>query len=224
MLRAAVVIDYQNVHLTARDVFNPQDADHLSLVHPMLFARAAMQRRNQRQKDGYPLASVERVFVARGLPHSDHDAAQHARCSAQAAQWRSDGAIVELRDLKYDVQRGAGGRALKDIHGKTMPVGRGKEKGVDVLCALKLVRYAIDPDIDLVVLASRDTDLVPALDEVYDMRGQDSAVARVETFTWDAPDAPRRLGSLRPSGGRKIWNTNLDRRIFEASLDPRDYR
>lgn len=37
MLRASVVIDYQNVHLTARDVFDPHGDSHNSLVHPMLF-------------------------------------------------------------------------------------------------------------------------------------------------------------------------------------------
>lgn len=76
----------------------------------------------------------------------------------------------------------------------------------------------------MVLLASRDTDLVPVLDEIYDMRGIDpTAVAAIETLTWDDRPAALRLGSLRPSGNRRIWNTNLDRRIFEASRDRRAY-
>jgi hypothetical protein len=37
-------------------------------------------------------------------------------------------------------------------------------KGVDVLVALALVREAADPNVGLVILASHDTDLAPALD------------------------------------------------------------
>ena len=223
-LRAAVVIDYQNVHLTARDIFEPGQPPQVALIEPSLFARAAVQERNKRQRKGHPLATVVKVFVARGLPHTDHEREQNARCTAQAEQWRSQGAEVYLRDLKYDYERDASGRPIKDINGKTTPKGRGREKGIDVACAVRAVRLAVQPTIDVVLLASRDTDLVPVLDEIYDMRGIDPAtVAAVETLTWDDRTAALRLGSLRPSGNRRIWNTNLDRRIFEASRDRRAY-
>ena len=39
-----------------------------------------------------------------------------------------------------------------------------REKGIDVLCALALVDLARSGRYDVVVLASRDTDLAPALD------------------------------------------------------------
>jgi len=57
-----------------------------------------------------------------------------------ATRWRTDGAIVELRDLKYAYQRGADGKAILDLNGKKVPTGRPKEKGIDVLCALACVR------------------------------------------------------------------------------------
>ena len=75
-------------------------------------------------------------------------------------------------------------------------------------------------------LASRDTDLVAVLDEVYDMRlraGPDSDVARIETLSWDDPIALRRFGRLRPTAPRRTWNTNLDRSVFEAARDRNDY-
>jgi hypothetical protein len=79
---------------------------------------------------------------------------------------------------------GAGGQPIRDINGHKIPIGRPKEKGIDGLCALACVREAARPDVDLVVLASRDTDLVPALDEVYDFRGADpKRYAGIETFT-----------------------------------------
>lgn len=229
MLRTSIVIDYQNVHLTARDVFEPRAERHECLIHPMQFARRAIVERNARQREGHPKAELARVTVFRGLHHVDHDWEQHRRCQDQATQWRSDGAAVELRDLKYRYQYGADGRPILDINGKKIPVGRPEEKGIDVLCALACVREAARPDIDLVILASRDTDLVPALDEVYDFRGQEpQRYARIETVAWFNPrwrqEGTRSYGNLRPTAPRRIWNTNLNRECFDASLDRNDYR
>lgn len=225
MLRTAVVIDYQNVHLTARDVFLPNQPEHEALIHPMQFSEAALHQRNSRQREGYPEAELRRVVAYRGHPHADYDPQQHARCSAQADQWRRDGVDVYLRDLKYKYQHGADGWPIKDINGHKVAVGSGKEKGVDVMCALACVRFSLDPAIDLVVLASRDSDLVPVLDEVHDLHSANPAIAaKIETVSWDDPDAARRFGSLRPTKPRKLWNTNLDRRVLQASLDRNDYR
>lgn len=215
MLRASVVIDYQNVHMTAHDVFDPRGDLHDALIHPVLFARAAIARRNSIQREGMPHAQASRVLVFRGLPHVDHDWEQHRRCQQQATQWRADGAIVQLRDLKYTYQRGADGRP--------------QAKGIDVLCAIACVREASRDDVDLVVLASRDTDLVPALDEVHDMHTADPARnARIETLTWDnlkwQEEHTRRTGSIRPTAPRRIWNTNLDRACYNASRDTHHYQ
>ncbi|WP_347354965.1 hypothetical protein [Intrasporangium sp.] len=37
------------------------------------------------------------------------------------------------------------------------------------------------------------------------------------------PGREKGIGSLRPTPPRRIWNTNLDRACFEASLDRTDY-
>lgn len=229
MLRTSMVIDYQNVHLTARDVFDPHGESHDSLIDPVRFARRALVERNARQREGYPHATLDRVTVYRGLPHVDHDWEQHRRCTDQAIKWRRDGAVVELRDLKYTYQRAADGQPALDVNGKKIPIGRPKEKGVDVLCALACVREAARPDIGLVILASRDTDLVPVLDELYDLRGADpERYARIETVAWFNRDARHgggmSGGSLRPTPPRRIWNTNLTRPCYEAALDRTEYR
>lgn len=229
LLRASVIVDYQNVHLTAHDVFNPRGNRHDSLIHPMQFAKRAVIERNSRLRDGHPHARVVRVTAYRGLHHVDHDWEQNRRCIDQASQWEADGVDVELRDLKYRFEYGADGQPIIDINGKKVPRGRPVEKGIDVLCALACVREAARSDVDVVILASRDTDLVPALDEVYDFRGRDEArYARIETVSWFNPrwreEDTRTFGSLRPSAPRRIWNTNLDRACYEASIDRRDYR
>lgn len=223
-LRATVILDYQNVHLTAHDIFDPRGPRHHSIIEPTLFARRAVAERNARQREGYPHARCARVLVYRGLPHADYDTAQNAICLAQATDWRAQGALVELRDLKYDVERGADGQPILDVHGKKVPKGRGREKGIDVLCALAGVRESTRPETNLVILASRDTDLVPALDEVYDMACSDpKTYAKIQTATWYQKGA-RNFGSLRPTGARRIWNTNLDETCYDASIDRTDYR
>ena len=98
-----------------------------------------------------------------------------------------------------------------------------------MLCALACVREAANPDVDLVVLASRDPDLVPVLDELYDFRGADPArYAKIETVAWFDPQARREGryagGNLRPTAPRRIWNTNLDRSCYDASIDRNAYR
>lgn len=229
MLRASVIVDYQNVHMTARDVFDPAGPPHSSLIHPVLFARAATARRNARQKEGHPHAEVVDVHVFRGLPHVDHDWEQHRRAIDQARSWENAGAKVELRDLQYFYQRAAGGEPVRDINGKKVPEGKPREKGIDILCALKCVSEAERDDIDLVVLASRDTDLVPVLDELVDRRVREPArFAKIETFSWFDPQVRKTQafagGSIKPTGGRRVWNTNLDRSVYDAALDRDDYR
>lgn len=158
----------------------------------------------------------------------DHDWEQNRRCLEQATRWRDAGAEVELRDLKYTFERGANGRPVMDINGKKVPTGRPVEKGIDVLCALACVREAARSDIDLVILASRDTDLVPVLDEIHDLHEADpDRFAGIETVSWfnarARDEGNRSGGSLRPTAPRRIWNTNLGRSCYEASLDRFDY-
>ncbi|MGC0274666.1 hypothetical protein ACO0LV_16905 [Pseudactinotalea sp. Z1739] len=228
VLRASVVIDYQNVHLTARDVFDPGGPERDSLIHPMQFARNAIRERNARQRTGFPQAELHRVTVFRGLPHVDHDWEQHRRCIDQASQWREDGAQVVLRDLKYAYQRGADGRETRDVNGKKVPIGRPREKGIDVLCAVACINESERADIDVVVLASRDSDLVPVLDELYDRHGRSSTrYAAVETVAWlNRHPRPGGVtgGPLVPTRPRRIWNTNLGQQIYEASIDRTAYR
>jgi len=93
-----------------------------------------------------------------------------------------------------------------------------QEKGVDVLCALALVREAQADDIDLVILASSDSDLAPALDEVRRLR-----TAKVETCCWY--DTQTRRGyQLHPTDrSAPIWNTRLPETAFRASWDLTKY-
>ena len=81
-----------------------------------------------------------------------------------------------------------------------------------LLFALELLN-----DIDLVILASHDSDLEPAIDE-----GRDLGTAKIESFRWDSPDA---FAYQLRSGDRTrpIWCTRLDEVAFRASRDLTPY-
>lgn len=144
-LRATVVIDYQNVHLTGHGLFAATRhlPKHETLVDPLHFSNQLIAARNTGQDAGFADAVLRRVLVYRGQPSQEHDANGYARSLAQMAQWERDRKVrVTLRPLKYEYMRGADGRHATDVHGNKIVTGPPREKGVDVLCALALVRKA----------------------------------------------------------------------------------
>ncbi|MFI6678104.1 hypothetical protein [Kribbella sp. NPDC050470] len=220
-LRAVVVIDYQNVHLTGHQRFEKTKygPKHEVLVDPLFFAQQLLHVRNSRQRPGYPHAVLRRVDVYRGEPSPDHEPKAYARNQAQKAHWERDKRVtVTLRPLKYRYLYDGDGKALRDpVTGTKIPSGPPSEKGVDVLCALALVRHALRDDVDLVILASLDSDLVPAIDEVLALRA-----AKVETFSWYVPGD--NSYELRPSDRTHwIWNTRLTETNFLNCLDRTHY-
>lgn len=68
------------------------------------------------------------------------------------------------------------------------------------------------------ILASSDSDLAPALDEVRRL-----GTAKIETFCWY--DMTKKLGyQLHPTDRESpLWNTRLDEAAFRASADPTTY-
>lgn len=221
-LRTSIVIDYQNVHLTGHGLFRSTASlpRHEALIDPLHFANRLIVARNRGLREGFPEALLRRVLVFRGEPSSVHDPTGYARNQAQKAQWERDRRVtVTLRPLKYEYQRDATGRHAVDINGNKIVLGPPREKGVDVLCALALVREAQDPSTELVILASSDSDLAPALDEV-----QDLGTAKVETCCWY--DVVSRRGfQVNPTDrSRPVWNTRLSEQDYLAAIDRTDYR
>jgi hypothetical protein len=216
-----VIVDFQNVHLTGNGLFASTKLlpRHQSLIDPLVFAQRLLQVRNSRQLDGMATAALRRVEVFRGQPSPEHDPDGYARNLAQKSHWERDRRVsVTLRPLKYEYARDATGRHATDVHGRRLPVGPPREKGVDVLCALAAVRAAQEPATDLVIIASSDSDLAPVLDE---LRRLDCA--KVETFCWYDP-ATRVGFQLHPTDRtRPVWNTRLNESDFHACFDPQDY-
>lgn len=216
-LPAVVIVDYQNVHLTAAGLFAPNAPEYESLIHPLAYGLHLISRRNANQRDGMPDAVLSKVLVYRGLPSSEHDAKAYGRNLAQKSEWERDRRIqVTHRALRYVYEKTSDGYRATDSSGRPMVKSK-REKGIDVLCALALVREAQSADVDLVILASQDSDLEPALDEACEL----GSVA-IETASWFDLQNPRASKEIRPSG-RKIWNTRLDYGSYTRSVDPRQY-
>lgn len=91
------------------------------------------------------------------------------------------------------------------------PVSAAREKGVDVHVALTLVRAAQEQDVDVVVVASHDTDLEPALEMAVS-----DAQAKVETAGWQGANV------LRPKG-RRLWHTALSAADMVKTRDRTNY-
>lgn len=197
-------------------LFAASDPIHKSLIDPLRFSIELISERNSLQRSDYPSALITKILVYRGLPSAEHDPKNYARNLAQKANWERDPLTeVIYRPLKYSFLRNSLGTIIRDKEGRTL-IGKPEEKGIDVLCALAVVRETKDTEIDLVILASQDTDLIPALNEAIACGS-----AKIETCAWYA-SGNRSSREIRPEG-KAIWNTRLNRNHFQNSLDRKIY-
>lgn len=210
--RTAIIMDYQNIHLTAHDLFGqPDEAIHQTLIHPLHFANTVIRERNAGLRPGYLPATLSTVLCYRGQPSSRYDHEQFARTDAQRAAWTASDNRVKViyRPLRYTT-RPVGYSTETGTHYEVDSV---TEKGIDVLCATAAITQSLRADIDLVILASHDTDLSPCLDAVINVGN-----SKIETVQWWNPKVGV-VGHLRPLSGHKLWNTRLDADAYESSRD-----
>lgn len=93
-----------------------------------------------------------------------------------------------------------------------------QEKGIDVQLAVDVVRgYALD-EFDIAVIASTDTDLVPALEAVLELdRGR--GYAPVEVCSWFDDSYSKQLRVT----GHDVYCHEFPAKIFNRVADNRDY-
>lgn len=207
----AVLIDYQNIHLTAHDHFAPIGVQkHETLVHPLKFAEELVKRRNAiigqlrvgGRKDVPPLGDLVHVTVYRGSPANKHDPVAYSRSQAQKSEWTRDPRVeVVYRTLRYQRSQALGEWSKQ-------------EKGIDVLAALDAYRLAVNGVYDVVILASHDTDLIPTLERWASDRRDGSGL--LETAGWQGC---KRIQARDVS----TWDTRLDGGDFVRSRDRRSY-
>ena len=119
----------------------------------------------------------------------------------QNAKWESfPNVVVRTRPLRYPPD---------------FPKSKPVEKGIDVQIALDFALMAVRGEYDVGVLMSRDTDLLPALEEAVGL-----GTVEVEVAAWRADEPPRRRLRLPGAHIRCRW---IDRLAYQAMQDLTDY-
>jgi len=98
------------------------------------------------------------------------------------------------------------------------PDGEAREKGVDTMLAVDMVLMAQRNEFDVAVLVSDDTDFLPALEAVIEIKGTPAAC---EVATWVSPSNPRPRAT-RLSGQRTRLHA-LSLHEYRQLQDPTDY-
>lgn len=195
----AVVVDYENMYRTGQELFAPDESRENCIIDPFrLGCQIAKARNHQNYNKPDYQVELSRVEVYRGCPAQSKNPEGYNRAQSQRSTWmRGHNGVLDvtLRPLKYYEGRPP------------------QEKGVDVLCALAMVRLCRNQQFDVVVLASHDTDLAPALDEAQKMTS-----TRAEAAKWYDPDIRQTKGYLPTE--RKIWTTSLWEFAWKDALDP----
>lgn len=190
--RVMVFVDYQNVHGWARRRFHPVNA-HPAIGHidPLRLAQHLVSRRRNP-------SHLEGVRVYRGRPSPDHQARAAAANDRQTVVWERSGTVTVIRrPLRYP---------------RDWPETPAAEKGIDVAIAVDLVRLAMTKQYDAAVLVSSDTDLMPAVETVYDLR-----LAHIEIASWAGANRLRFPNSQLP------WCHHISEKQYRTLEDPTDY-
>ncbi len=125
--RVGFIIDYQNMHLTAHNLFTPNLNKRESLLHPLQLAQGVLRRRGEFFKEQVTQFKITQVRVFRGLPSNRQEPEKYAQNLSQKSEWSKDKRVrIEHLQLKYRTKQG-------------LPP---QEKGIDVLTALNFVAMA----------------------------------------------------------------------------------
>ncbi|WP_084262349.1 NYN domain-containing protein [Actinomadura formosensis] len=164
--RVALFLDYQNVHLVGHGLFENYGVPPYRCVpDPCRVADIIQQRRAR-------TSNVAAVRVYLGRPDPNHQPLPTSANDAQAAQWSRDPRVhVVRRQLNY----------------RGWPDDPPREKGIDVAIAVDLMHLALRRQYDALVLFSGDTDLLPAIEVIKQLR-----LCHVEVACW-AGHKPLRL-------------------------------
>ena len=196
-MRVWVFIDAQNVFRDAREAFHNPAHDPASYGHvrPDKLARLLVTL-------GTPPRVLERVNLYTGMPSAAKQPVAHRAHMKQRAAWIKAGVRVFPRALRYP---------------KDWPKSPAEEKGVDVQLAVDVVYCGlVERTFDVAIVCSTDTDLVPALDVLYEKQ-RAWGRPRVEVMTW-APNKKQ----LRVGAGN-IWCYKLDNQQYESIRDLTNY-
>jgi uncharacterized LabA/DUF88 family protein len=203
--RLCVFIDYQNAYMRARDAFGDSSTGN-DFTFGQIFPRRLGVLLRQRSEDAGKTRELTEVRVYRGEPDAQRSPSGQAACQRQVRFWNAQGLVRAFtRSLDYRATAWTDGVPTQwEI----------REKGIDVMIAVDLVRGALNDEYDVAILMSADTDLLPAAEAVVDARKW------IEFAAW-RPDVG--YASHLRLNGQPSWCHHLRRPDFEVLSDPADY-
>jgi len=193
--RVVVFIDYQNVYRRARGKFFQPPENHTEgNINPVAFAKLICKNAPAGERAAERDFEQVRVYV--GRPSPDRDPKSYWPHMRQCAAWEKAGSLVFPRPLRYPL---------------SWPTRDAEEKGIDVSLAVDFVGMAVDNLFDIGVIASVDTDLMPAIGYVHKRQER-----KIEVTAWhDGTDQGFRL--------KGVWCHRLARTDYESVADYTDY-
>jgi len=191
-------IDAQNFYNSVRRVFfSPLDSSIFGQINPMALANLICSR---------PPPGVRRLLhevrVYTGRPNSAKEPKTHSAHMKQCDAWTRAGAKVITRPLRYP---------------KDWPESKAQQKGIDVALAIDFVAFAVDRVHSVGVLASLDTDLIPALEFVHVKCG---TICRVEVVGFDSPQTRKNRLNIP---GHSTWCYWINKADFDSIADLTKY-
>lgn len=197
--RAISFIDGQNLYRSAKEAFG----HHYPNYDVQKLSSAVCAAR------GWNLTQV-RFYT--GVPDASDDPRWNHFWIGKLAVMGKAGVEVFSRPLRYRNDS------------VTLPDGtihtylRGSEKGIDVRIALDVIRLAVRNEYDVAVIFSQDQDLSEVADEI---RLISKLVGRWIRIACAYPVSPTRKNNRGIN--RSDW-IQVDRKMYDACLDPTDYR
>src|SRR2546425_683523 len=198
MARVKVFIDYQNVYEDARRAF-------FGHADPVVRGQFSPRRLGEvlLRRPETSLRALTLIRVYAGRP-STKDAKTYGAHMRQESAWsREKDVTIVARPLRYP---------------RNWPTERAQQKGIDVHLAVDLIRGYVMDEFDIGIVASTDTDLVPALEAVwrFDRKlGYDP----VEVCAWRQGDFAKQLRIEE----QPIWCHALKLPDFNRVADLTDY-
>jgi hypothetical protein len=195
--RVVVFIDYQNVYEDFRRAFVTGTLlpTH-GQFHPIRLGQLLADRGPD--FEAWRLSGV-RVYTGHPAPNRNPRGAGAADRQIQA--WRDAGAVVRHRPLQY------------------LPGQPARQKGVDVELAVDVVSMAHEKQFEIAIVASTDTDLVPALEAVQRYRGLER-VPRVCVVSFEGLQKKLQLPDTRAT---QPYCFRLTRAEYASVHDPTIY-
>ena len=197
--RAVAFVDGQNLFHAAREAFG--------YTYPNYDIVALSEKVCQSR--GWQLQQT-RFYT--GIPDASDNAFWHGFWANKLLTLSRRNVYVFSRSLRYR------NRVVKLPDGTEHSFLAGEEKGIDVRLAIDVIRMAHRKEYDVALVFSQDQDLSEAADEIRAIAQEQSRWIKIACAYPLSPTTRNRRGIEKTD-----W-IRIDRTIYDACIDRRDYR